>query len=116
MARFSQLLRCLSWRNASRPTTLTRHQGGQLRLQEDEWMRLWHMCTPAGTGELRAGIALASNSWHPPTQPQAHRRDVLPQLWTRCETVHEAAAPHSCQNPWLPTNAVLLLSVHVIRQ
>lgn len=79
-------------------------------------MRLWHTCTPTGTGELCAEIALASHSWHPPTQPQAHGRDVLTQLWTRCETVHEAAALHSCQNPWLPTNAVLLLAARVIRQ
>lgn len=69
---------------------------GQLRLQEDQWVRLWHMCTPAGTGELRAGTALASNSWHAPTQLQAHGRDVLPQLWTRCETVHEAAKIPGC--------------------
>lgn len=62
---------------------------------------LQHTCTRAGTGELHTGTAKHQALGVLP--PSRRPRGGMCWHWTRCETVHGAAIPLSCQNPFLPT-------------
>lgn len=110
-ARFPQPLRSQPWRHAESPTAPTARGDEALLLRVS---RLWHTCTPrAWESSAREQPAPQTPGILPPSRRPVGGKH---QLWTRCETVRRAAAPHSCQNSWLPTDAVLLLAVRVIRQ
>lgn len=92
-----------------------RHQGGRLPLRGTGHCSR----TQRGSGTQARRLAQEISAHASPSglfPPSRRPTGGTPRLWMRCERVHGAAAPHSCQNPWLPTEAALLLAVRVTRR